>query len=69
MCAHKCVVGNIGELVVPCQSGVTVVCPEGGQTGAGWGRGICHILPFFLYIYVGFFIIINKWCDKWSEVG
>ena len=29
---------NIGELVVSCQSDVTVVCPEGGQRGpeGGW---------------------------------
>ena len=28
---------NIGELVVPCQSDVTVVCPEGGQRGPEGG--------------------------------
>ena len=30
---------NIGELVVPCQSDVTVVCPEGGQRGPEGARG------------------------------
>ena len=42
---------NIGELVVPCQSDVTVVCPEGGQRGpeggwlAPWDLSHSTILP------------------------
>ena len=54
---------NIGELVVPCQSDVTVVCPEGGQRGpeggwlAPWDLSHSTILP---KMGVSIFIIIMR---------
>ena len=54
---------NIGELVVPCQSDVTVVCPEGGPRGARgvllapWDLSHSTILP---KMGVSIFIIIMR---------
>ena len=75
---HKCALGNIGGLVVPCQRNVhkcanaqmqiqmhkcaqmcvgkhrrvgravSKSCRSCVPRGGPWGRGICHILPFFL---------------------